>query len=302
MIVSAKYQIEHVTEYQYADPVAICQNQLRMTPTSRANSHLKIDCHRVETYIAPEPEIIGQHIDYFGNVVHSFSIESLHRQLQISVHSEATVTGRKLTSEDHSAAWGTVVNAIRSCDDPNWHRVNEFCFDSPRIHCNEEFRQYASESFVSDRGVLECSFDLTRRINEDFDYDTNATDVNTPTRRAFDIRAGVCQDFAHVQLACLRSIGVPARYVSGYLRTVPPQGEQALVGTDESHAWVSIYLGQQIGWVDFDPTNACLCDANHIPVCIGRDYSEVCPMRGVVLGGGETTLNVSVDVREINDS
>ena len=142
--------------------------------------------------------------------------------------------------------------------------------------------------------------DLTRRINEDFEYDTEATDVNTPTDRAFEIRAGVCQDFAHIQLACLRSLGLPARYVSGYLRTIPPPGSQQLVGSDESHAWISVYVGPHLGWIDLDPTNACRCDANHIPVCIGRDYSEVCPMRGVVIGGGETRLIVSVEVKELN--
>jgi transglutaminase-like putative cysteine protease len=141
--------------------------------------------------------------------------------------------------------------------------------------------------------------DLTRRINREFRYDTTATEVATPTEKAFDLKAGVCQDFAHIQIACLRSIGMPARYVSGYLRTVPREGEKRLVGIDESHAWVSVYMGQELGWVDYDPTNACRCDVSHIPVCIGRDYNEVSPMRGVVLGGGQPTLSVSVDVEPI---
>lgn len=125
------------------------------------------------------------------------------------------------------------------------------------------------------------------------------TDVSTTTDEAFGMRAGVCQDFAHVQIACLRSIGLPTRYVSGYLRTVPAPGRARVVGADQSHAWVSLYAGNRLGWIDLDPTNACLSDTNHVPICIGRDYSEVSPMRGVVLGGGTTDLQVSVDVEPV---
>lgn len=141
--------------------------------------------------------------------------------------------------------------------------------------------------------------DLTRRIHGDFKYDTAATHVHSTTEEAFKLRAGVCQDFAHIEIACLRSIGLPARYVSGYLRTSPRPGEQRMVGADESHAWVSLYAGDDFGWIDFDPTNARPSDTNHIPICVGRDYSDVSPMRGVVLGGGSTELKVSVDVEPI---
>ena len=272
-----------------------------MTPTSRKQSYAQITCRRIETLVTPEPEVIDQHQDYFGNTVYTFSIESLHHKLAVSVQSEVSITSQQWPDPVPGTPWRHVVEHIRQGSDPNWHGVQEFCFDSPRIRCGLPFRDYALKSFVGDRDVAEAAMDLTRRVNEDFKYDTEATDVNTPTDRAFDLRAGVCQDFAHIQVACLRSIGVPARYVSGYLRTTPPPGREALIGADESHAWVSVYLGPELGWNDFDPTNARRCDANHVPVCIGRDYSEVCPMRGVVLGGGEPALSVSVVVQELKD-
>ncbi len=295
----SRYQIQHLTQYQYSDPVAICQNQLRMMPSSRAQSLSQIECHQVVTSITPEPDAINQHKDYFGNAVYSFSIESLHRRLEVAVQSEVTVRSQPWPKTERTTPWQQIVEQITDGRDPQWLAAQDFCFDSPRIRRNEKFRQYARESFSAGRDVGDAAMELTQRIHDDFRYDTKATDVTTQTEQAFEIKAGVCQDFAHIQVACLRSIGLPARYVSGYLRTVPPPGKEPLVGTDESHAWVSLYMGPQLGWIDLDPTNACRCDTNHIPVCIGRDYSEVSPMRGVVLGGGAPSLRVSVEVQDV---
>ena len=297
-----RYRIKHHTQYQYTEPVAICQNQLRMMPSNRTQALSRIDCHHVETSITPEPDVVGLHDDYYGNRVYYFSIESLHRQLDVSVQSELTIHTKSWPHTDQQTSWQQVVGQVRDASDPRWHSIQEFCFDSPRIRRSEKFRQYALKSFGKDRDLAEAATELTNRIHADFKYDTKATDVHTPTERAFEQRAGVCQDFAHIQVACLRSIGVPAMYVSGYLRTMPAPGKEPLVGSDESHAWVSVYMGSQLGWVDLDPTNACRCEVNHIPVCIGRDYSEVSPMRGVVLGGGKTTLQVSVDVQVVSES
>lgn len=299
MLTSARYRIKHQTQYQYSDLVAICQNQLRMMPTTRVQSFSRVDCHHVKTEITPVPDVVSKHADYFGNTVYSFSIESLHRHLEVVVESEVTISGKSWSASEGSISWQRILGEIQARNDPRWLSVQEYCFDSPRIFCNDKFRAYASKSFADGRSVVDAAMELTQRIHDDFKYDTKATDVNTPTDKAFDIKAGVCQDFAHVQVACLRSLGLPARYVSGYLRTVPPLGVEPLVGSDESHAWISLYMGQHLGWIDWDPTNACRCDANHIPVCWGRDYSEVSPMRGVVLGGGETALRVSVDVQEL---
>lgn len=297
---SARYRIAHRTAYQYSEPVAICQNQLRMMPRTISGAVSSVQCHFVETIIDPQPDVLIEHDDYFGNRVVAFAIESLHRELTVAVHSEVTVSQRDATNGGLSGSWTRLIEQIAGCEDKRWMEAQEYLFDSPRVRRRESFAEYARKSFKNDLTVLEASLDLTRRIHADFKYDVSATDVNTSTEEAFDGRAGVCQDFAHVQIACLRSLGVPARYVSGYLRTQPPPGKERLVGADESHAWVSVYAGDKLGWIDLDPTNACLSDTNHIPICVGRDYSEVSPMRGVVLGGGTTHLRVSVDVQPID--
>ena len=296
---SAHYRIAHRTHYRYASMVAICQNQLRMMPRSFTRRMSGLECHQVETWIDPEPTVLHEHTDYYGNRVLSFAIESLHQELTVMVNSEVTVhqTGDVLNQE--SPAWESIVKRIKATEDRRWLIAQEYQFDSPRITLGPTYEEYARQSFTPGRPLVEAGIELTKRIHDDFKYDVTATDVNTTTDRAFELRAGVCQDFAHVQIACLRSIGIPARYISGYLRTVPPPGEPRLVGADESHAWISMYAGDALGWLDMDPTNACPANTNHIPICLGRDYSEVTPMRGVVLGGGATKLSVSVDVAPI---
>ena len=297
----ARYRIQHQTKYHYSQPVAICQNQLRMLPQSRNSKLTSVEVQRVQLTISPEPIDVNEHTDYFGNRVHTFSIETSHQELEVSARSELTIECQPLQSDkQESIVWENTIAQVHEKSDPNWCQVQEYCFDSPAIRRSESFAAYATESFTDGRGILDAVGELTKRIHDDFEYDTNATDVATPVEKSFQMRAGVCQDFAQIQLACLRSIGVPARYVSGYIRTIPPEGQPKLVGVDESHAWVSVYLGANLGWVDFDPTNACRCELNHIPIAIGREYSEVTPMRGVVLGGGTAQLTVQVTVESLS--
>ncbi len=291
----SQYRVTHRTEYVYGDSVAICQNQLRMLP--RTLEHVR--CLNVATEIQPRPDFVDEYADFFGNRILSFAIESLHRKLSVTVTSTVEVATAKWMHEQQSPAWESIVEAIRSHSDPNWARVGEFVRDSPQVKYSREYAEYAKSSFAPNRGVIAATLDLTQKIHREFRYDTTATQVDTPTAVAFQKRAGVCQDFAHIQISCLRSIGLPARYVSGYLRTLPPPGKPRLVGTDESHAWLSLYAGPDVGWVDFDPTNACIPRTEHIPICVGRDYDDVSPMRGVVLGGGQTQLSVSVDVNPL---
>ena len=272
-----------------------------MMPHSIDSPCLSMQCHQAQTTISPDPTFIEHHFDYFGNQVTSFSIELLHRELTVSVVSEVTVSRKQSVMELDSPPWEQVRQQIIRGENPDWLDAQEYMHDSPRIRRDASFERYAAPSFPAGRSILQATLDLTKRINHDFRYDSAATDVNTTTEAAFGLKAGVCQDFAHVQIACLRSLGLPARYVSGYLRTVPLAGQPRLVGADESHAWISVYTGQQWGWVSFDPTNACVSEINHIPICTGRDYSEVSPMRGVVIGGGTTQLAVSVDVAPIDD-
>jgi transglutaminase-like putative cysteine protease len=264
-----------------------------MQPVTGGN----IFCEHTDLTIAPEPTSRDDHLDYFGNRVITFSIESIHKSLTVEAKSLVSVSAQRIDPNLPSAHWETLL-AIRPSDAVT-PRLDEHRFRSPRITPAAHFADYAQISFQSGRGIVDAALDLTRRVNTDFRYDSTATTVDTTTERAFELRAGVCQDFAHVQIACLRSIGLAARYVSGYLRTKPPEGKARLVGADESHAWLEVYAGQSIGWLGLDPTNACLVQTDHIPVCIGRDYDDVSPMRGVVLGGGTNTLKVSVDVEPV---
>lgn len=295
----ARYKIKHQTHYRYSESVAICQNQLRMMPRAAAHTLSRVECHHAEPVIVPEPDIVEQHDDYFGNRVYTFAIESLHRELDVTINSEVTVYYDAWPADAPLANWEQIGDSIKNGTDDQWYSIQEYCYESPRIRRDQRFADYATESFTKGRSIVEATTELTNRINSDFKYDTTATDVNTPTEQAFQLKAGVCQDFAHIQLACLRSLGLPCKYVSGYLRTEPKEGQKRLVGADESHAWVRVYMGPQFGWIDYDPTNACRCDTNHIPFCVGRDYSDVSPMRGVVLGGGKTQLRVGVDVDQV---
>ncbi|MEM9369196.1 MAG: transglutaminase family protein, partial [Planctomycetota bacterium] len=291
----ARYRISHRTEYRYTAAVAVCQNQLRMqptvTPTVLVNSS--------EIKIAPEPDSMTSHVDYFGNHVFTFSIEALHESLTVDVQSDVTVRPTRGAPTDRGLTWRDLVNKLKQPVQNHLLFAAEYCFASPKIRWNDAIRQYALTSFEKEDSLATAALNLTKRIQDDFQYDGSATRVDTPVEESFALKAGVCQDFAQIQVACLRSIGLPARYVSGYIRTTPPPGQERLIGADESHAWVSLYAGPEIGWLEYDPTNGCLTNRDHIAICMGRDYLDVSPMRGVAVGGGSPTLKVSVDVEEI---
>jgi transglutaminase-like putative cysteine protease len=290
-----RYRIRHRTEYQYSQRVGVCQNQIRMQPVSGG----QVTCDASEITIDPTPTTQEKHNDYFGNRVLSFSIEAMHQSLVVEAISQVRIAAAPWNEASESPPWNSLLaSAPGQIPTP---RRDEHRYASPRIVPGSRFAEYAKVSLSSDRPILEAALELTKRIHDDFRYDSSATTVKTTTEEAFDLRAGVCQDFAHVQIACLRSLGLAARYVSGYLRTKPPPGKERLVGADESHAWLEVFAGDGLGWVGLDPTNACLANQDHIPICVGRDYSDVSPMRGVVLGGGTNTLKVSVDVEPIAD-
>jgi transglutaminase-like putative cysteine protease len=293
---SSRYRITHKTHYRYTDPVAICQNQVMMIPRELP----RVRCRSTHVHIQPPPGLSSSHVDYYGNPVHTFSIESAHRELTVLVSSDVEVTATAFPPADQTEPWESVRDALQNGSNPDWYSVCEFRYPSRLINTGERYAAYAAASFSPGRPILEAGLDLTKRIHRDFKYDVTATRVDTTSDQAFDLRAGVCQDFSQIEIACLRSIGLAARYVSGYLRTVAPPGKPRLVGADQSHAWVSLYGGYRLGWVDLDPTNACLVATDHVPISVGRDYGDVAPMRGVVLGGGSTSLAVSVDVVPIS--
>jgi transglutaminase-like putative cysteine protease len=224
-----------------------------------------------------------------------FSVQDIHQSLEVTAVSHVRVAPRPLAESRSSAPWEKARRALRDDPDPEVREARQFVLESPFVSCSRAIRDYASESFPSGRALLEAVMDLTQRIYRDFTYDPHFTTLATPLSEVMGKRRGVCQDFAHLATACLRSLGLAARYVSGYLETLPPPGQAKLVGADASHAWIAVYLPGE-GWAEFDPTNDCMAGERHITLAWGRDYGDVAPLKGVMSGGGSHTLKVAVDV------
>jgi transglutaminase-like putative cysteine protease len=290
-----KYRITHSTTYTYTEAVPICHNQVYLTP--RDLPHQTCRLHRL--VIKPHPPTLGKRWDYFGNQLNCFSLHEGHHRLTVTAHSKVTVRSRPARNPAESPPWEQVADSLRHDTSPAGLDAYQFVFDSPHIAASAELADYARSSFTPGRPILEAVLDLTSRIHADFRYDTTATTVHTPLSEVFRIRRGVCQDLAHVQIGCLRSIGLAARYVSGYVRTHAPPGRARLVGADASHAWLALYCGP-LGWVDIDPTNDLIPSADHITLAWGRDYGDVCPIKGLYIGGGQHTMSVNVDVTPIS--
>ncbi len=290
-----KYKITHTTTYLYQSPVRVCHNLLLLTP--RENTRLRCHSHRLQ--ISPNPQISNHRVDFFGNHLRAFSIEESHRQLRVTATSRVQIQPQGDIHADQSPPWEELVRALAAQELKDSVDASVYRFDSRRITRSTEFEDYAKASFTKGRSVFAGALSLMERIHREFKYDATATNVNTKASDAFRMRRGVCQDFAHIAISCLRSIGIPARYVSGYLRTIPPPGKPRLVGVDQSHAWLSVYCGDTLGWIDIDPTNNSVCQSDHVPIAWGRDYHDVVPLRGVFLGGGTHTLSVSVDVSPV---
>lgn len=289
------YNITHRTLYEYAAPVSVSHHVARLEPRvtgtqARENFSLRI---------FPEPAQRRARTDYFGNRLCVFSIQEVHNRLEIITSSRVTVEAEKPAQPESTAAWESVAEMFRDPVSPEVVEPYQFVFDSPQVHASPELAEYARESFGAQTPLIAGARDLNRRIFKDFKFDTRATTVATPLEEVWVKRRGVCQDFAHLGIAILRSIGLPARYVSGYLRTRPPAGKPRLVGVDASHAWFSIY-SPGTGWVDFDPTNNVQPTGGHITVAYGRDFGDVSPVAGILTGGGKHDVRVSVDVEPLD--
>lgn len=289
-----KYRITHTTKYAYGDVVPVCHNEVLLNP--RQDTRQRCESHRL--LINPEPADLRNRVDYFGNRLTRFSIQEAHRGLNVTAVTQLDVAPVTLPNAPISPPWEAVRDALRGNLTPAGLANYQFVFDSSRIRALPSLASYAATSFPPGRPIVEAALDLTQRINQQFTYDPKATTVNTPLDEVVVTRRGVCQDFAHVQIACLRSLGLAARYVSGYLRTIPPPGKPRLVGADASHAWLSVYCGE-LGWIELDPTNNVIPSADHITLAWGRDYDDVCPIRGVLVGGALHSMSVSVDVEPL---
>jgi transglutaminase-like putative cysteine protease len=285
------YQVHHTTTYAYPGTVSVCHNAVYLRPRDSAHQR----CLGYELVILPEPGIRSQSVDFFGNAVTFFAVQEPHRTLTVTAHSTVEVTPYVPPHPDHTPAWETVCDILHHERSVAVLEATQYLFDSPHIRWSPRLRQYAAPSFPPGQALLTAVLDLTRRIYADFIYDPKATSVSTPLHAVLRARRGVCQDFAHVQIGCLRALGLAARYVSGYLVTQPPPGRPRLLGADASHAWVSVYC-PGYGWLDADPTNNVLPSDRHITVAFGRDYSDVSPIKGVFLGRGQHSMRVAVDV------
>lgn len=286
-----QYSISHQTNYHYAAPVLQSYHLLHLAP--RDIPHQVTHRHRL--LVEPVPASRQEDVDYFGNPVTVLNLESTHSELVINASSQIEVTQRTSPNLAKSSDWLDVARNLPDGTQVTGNGVAEFAAPSRNARPTPALADYARPSFPQGRPVLEAASDLTRRIFEDFAFDATATDVSTPVEEVLQNRRGVCQDFAHLQIAALRSLGLPARYVSGYIMTHPPEGKAKLQGTDASHAWVSVWA-PETGWVDFDPTNNLIPDLEHITIAFGRDYDDVSPIGGVLLGGGSHTVTVAVDV------
>jgi len=292
-----RYTISHTTVYQYNNDVSVGHHLIRLKPRELAYQHTL----KYHLTAEPAPALVESHHDYFGNTVSFVTIEGPHRQLAVSSRCEVEVSRSAWPSPDSTPAWEIVRDL---CCGDTYHSAGEACefvFSSPLISPRPDFSEYAASSFPAARPLLEAAIHLMHRIHADFKFDPQATTVATPLDQVFRQRRGVCQDFAHFQIACLRGLGLPARYVSGYLETVPPAGQQKLLGTDSSHAWVQVWCGDH-GWVDFDPTNNLLPGDRHITLAWGRDFGDVSPLRGVLVGSGSHQLKVAVDVTPLEEN
>jgi transglutaminase-like putative cysteine protease len=285
------YKINHRTTYRYKHSVSVGNHVACLKPRSTPHQQVM----QVELKITPTPAMCVERTDYFGNRQCLFTIQEPHKELVVEARSEVRVSADAAAHPRNDISWEEVARTIPFDLSREGLEADQFVFESPRIRIRPEFAEYAARSFTAGRPMQEALLDLTARIHTDFRFDSKVTNVRTPPEEVFKKRRGVCQDFAHVQIACLRSLNLAARYVSGYLRTYPPPGRPRLIGADASHAWVSAYCPGS-GWMDVDPTNNVVPSDGHVTLAWGRDYGDVSPLRGLVLGGGDHTLRVGVDM------
>ena len=290
-----RYQVAHTTAYEYSEMVPLCHNQARLTPRECGRQH----CLQHALAIDPKPGVRREWTDVFGNTVTYFAQEQLHNRLNVTSNAVIEVEEPEQIPLDQTAPWEAVRDQVAAAGDANALAAAPFVFESPFVPYWPEAADYARPSFAPGRPVGRAVMDLTERIHAEFIFDPKATTINTSVGEVLSHRRGVCQDFAHLQISCLRSLGLPARYVSGYLLTDPPPGQPRMIGADASHAWLSVFVPGH-GWLDFDPTNNQIPGQRHITLAWGRDYGDVCPIQGTFLGGGAHRMRVSVDVQTLN--
>ena len=288
------YAVRHRTTYHYDEPVSLSHHAAHLRPLDRHQQ----TCRAHQLMVEPLPTSIEQTTDYFGNGVMVFTIAEPHQSLIVESTSEVEMRPVTLDPAAGRTPWERIAEAARAPRDAEALIAAEFAVASPAADVTPVIQHYAAASFPAGRSLIEAALDFAHRIHDEFKFDPTATTISTPTEEVLRLRRGVCQDFAHLMIAGCRAHGVPARYVSGYLETDPPAGGKRLVGADASHAWVAVYAGDGI-WLEIDPTNDRLAGTSHVAVAQGRDYGDVSPLRGVILGGGDHVVEVAVDVERM---
>lgn len=293
-----RFLVKHVTHYTYSARVTRCYNLANVIPRDTARQH----CVKNRIILSPLAATTHKRTDYFGNRTFHFEIQKPHTELIITAESEVQITVKNQAMNlDLGISYHEALEYLKKANTHDTIEAREFLMNSPMIECSEALADYARPSFARDRSLKSCVSELTTRIYHEFDYDPQFSTIATPLTEVLKHKKGVCQDFAHLQVGCLRSMGIPAKYVSGYIETLPKPGEKKLVGADATHAWIAYFCPQE-GWIEFDPTNDVLADTagQHIVTAFGRDYFDVTPVKGVIFGGGESpVLNVSVDVSRV---
>jgi transglutaminase-like putative cysteine protease len=302
-----RLHVTHETRYAYSPAVETAQHLAHLKPLATASQRLV--SHSLT--VVPTPAQHHERPDVYGNTRAFFALDATHDSLVVTAESVVeTSEPAPAPAAARALAWEAVRERFRYRKGAVFDAASEFVFPSPYVPRHDDFAAYARESFTPGRPAFEAAMDLTERMYRDFDYDADSTEINTPAVEALAQRKGVCQDFAHIMIACLRAMGLPARYVSGYLLTQPPPGQPRLVGADASHAWVALYLPDEEGdggegtggcWAEFDPTNGRQPGEDYVALAIGRDYADVSPMRGVLHGGARHTLDVGVTVRPLDE-
>jgi transglutaminase-like putative cysteine protease len=290
-----RYRVRHASAYRYGNEIMLAHHLLHLSP--RPVQGQRILAFQMD--IDPGASVMTEHEDYFGNPAIYLEMHEPHLRLTVKTEMDIEVAHPALSPADMDTPWEVLRDRLSILDDQDAGAASVFAYMSPMIAVNRELSAYALPSFPAGRPIGAACLDLTNRIYDEFTFDTEATTIGTPVMEVLNTRRGVCQDFAHFQIACLRSIGLSARYVSGYLRTIPPKGQPRAVGADASHAWLSVWCGGG-DWLDFDPTNGRPGSTDLIALAFGRDYGDVSPLHGVILGSSVQYLNVEVDVAVVN--
>jgi transglutaminase-like putative cysteine protease len=291
------YRVRHVTRYDYRTPVDLSAHVAHLKPRNLPSQQVL----QAEVRAAPAVSWRREGRDHFGNDVTWLSLDAAHATFEVTAEATVDVVFPEAPDPAATPSWETVAR-IAAAGGPEGWQAAEFVFDSPLAQAQDDARAYAAASFSPGRPILAALLDLNARIKRDFTFRAGVTTTSTPIRDVLRRREGVCQDFAHLMISMLRGFGVPARYVSGYIRTRPAPNQTRRLGADQSHAWVGAWLGPTHDWIGLDPTNGIVVRDEHVMLGWGRDYSDITPLRGVILGGGEQTLLVEVRLEALSDA